>query len=79
LTIALVVFLILWSSALSYCRMVAAKEKAGPGQPWFGDFIGLGWLRPTTVRGKQYARVAVVLLWAGPPLFFLTFFAFSGR
>ena len=79
LTSALVLFVVLWSSAVSYCRMVAAKEKAGPGEPWFADFIGLGWLRATTVKGKKYAHYAVILLWAGTPLLFLVFFVFAGR
>jgi hypothetical protein len=78
-TTALVVVVVLWSSAVTCCRVVAARQKAGPGAPWFADFIGLGWLRATTPRGKQYAHYAVVLLWAGAPLLFLTFFAFAGR
>jgi hypothetical protein len=73
--VPLIVVVVVWSSALTYCRVVAAKEKAGPGRPWFEEFIWLGWLRPSTVRGQKYARYAVILLWLGIPLFFLTFFA----
>jgi hypothetical protein len=75
LFIPVIIVVVVWSSALTYCRVVAAKEKAGPGQPWFEEFIWLGWLRPSTARGQKYARYAVILLWMGAPLFFLTFFA----
>lgn len=74
----MVVVLLLWSAAVSYFRLVAAKEKAGPGQPWFADFVGLGWLRATTERGKRYAHYAVIMLWLAIPLMLLTFFAVNG-
>ena len=79
LIVALVSFVCVWSGALCYARMEAAKEKVGPGQPWMGEFIGLGWLKPTTPRGRMYAQIAKTLLWLGPVLFFAIFFAFAER
>jgi hypothetical protein len=77
LNATLLSLLVIWSTALTYCRVVAAKEKAGPGEPWFGEFIGLGWFRATSARGKRFARAAVTLLWLGPVLLILTVLAFG--
>ena len=70
---ALVVFAVLWSAALSWARVRAAKEKAGPGRPWLYDFLWLGWMSASTPRGRKYVAIAVTLLLAGPVAFLLIF------
>jgi hypothetical protein len=67
--IALVVFWMLWSASLCYVRMIAAKEKAGPGRPWGGHFIWTGWRKPGTARGKKYVDMFNLLLALGFALF----------
>lgn len=62
----LIVFVVAWSGTLTYLRSVAAKEKAGPGKPWFWHSVGLGWLHPGTPRGRKHAKLAVTLFWTGP-------------
>jgi hypothetical protein len=74
---ALITYGVVWSTALTHARAVAAKEKAGPGRPWMGEFVGLGWRQAATPRGRKFAGIATTLLWVGPPLFLVLFLILS--
>ena len=66
--VVFIAIVVAWSAPLTYFRVVAAKEKAGPGRPWGGIFLGLSWLNATTARGKNHAAWAVGWFFVGPVL-----------
>jgi hypothetical protein len=65
-----IAILAIWSGPLTYFRVVAAKEKAGAGQPWGGVFLGMSWLDAPTPRGRRHARWALAWFLTGPILLF---------
>jgi hypothetical protein len=63
--VGLLVAGLIWSTALGYVRVMAAKEKAGPGRPWGAAFMWTGWMHPETPRGKAYVSAWWALMGAG--------------
>jgi hypothetical protein len=66
-----IAIIIVWSVPATYFQAVASKEKAGPGRPWFGEFISMGWLSAPTPRGRRHATLAALWFFTGPILLFL--------
>jgi hypothetical protein len=64
--IALVIVGSVWGAVVNYLRYVAAREKAGSDGRWLPEFVGTGWMRASTERGKRYSKAAIVVMFFGP-------------
>jgi len=60
----------LWILSFSYFRYRAARAETPAGEEWMPAFVGLGWARGKTVKGRRYRNCAWAALVLGAALFF---------